>query len=174
MLYASICDPPRIYPSLPQSTPPFIVIMWGVFGYHNLPVPSHNIPPFIHLYSTLPEYTPPSNDLPPPPFSWLCEVSSDTRIYPFLPQYTTFKHLFATLPEYTLPSQNLPPFPLLYATLPESTPPSQYIPLLNSIFDPPRIYPSLPRSTPSLFRDYVRCLRIPKSTPSSHAQYTYF
>ena len=56
------------------------------------------------------------------------------------------------------PSQNLPlppriypPFQQLYATLPESTPPSQDIPtpFLVNIYNPPRIYPSLPEYPPT-------------------------
>ena len=46
------------------------------------------------------------------------------------------KYIYATLLESTPPSQNVPPFKQLYAML------------YASICDPPRIYPSLPQSTP--------------------------
>ena len=77
-----MCDPPRIYPSLPEYTPLFNQ--------------------FRPICATLPESTPPSQNIPPP-FS--------TNVY-------------------MCPSQNLPllpriypPFHQLYATLSESTPP---------------------------------------------------
>ena len=66
--------PPRIYPS------------------------SQNIPPFKHLYVTLPDCTPPSQN-----------------IHPLL---LNILDLYATLPESTPPSQNIPAF---YITLLEST-----------------------------------------------------
>ena len=88
--------------------------------------------------TTLPEYTPSSQNLPLLP-----------RIYP------PFQQLYATPPESTPPSQNIPHFQCqLYATLPQSTPPSQNIPPFSTtICDPPRIYSSLPEYTP-IFNNY--------------------
>ena len=68
-----------------------------------------------------------------------------------------FQHLHATLPESTPPSQNIPHFKHLRATFPRSTPPSQNISTFSTtIWDPPRIYPSLPEYTPSLLSYYMR------------------
>ena len=103
----TLCDAPRIYPSFPEYTPLFNKC----------------------TCATLPESTPPSQNIPP--FS--------TTIY-------------ATLAESTSPSHNIPPFPQLYyyETLPESTPPSQNIlPFSTNLYVrpsqnlplPPRIYP---------------------------------
>ena len=93
----------------------------------NLPLPPRIYPPFQQLYATLPESTPPSQNI------------------------THFQcQLYATLPQSTPPSQNIPPFstttcdpPGIYSFLPEYTPifnnykimrPSQNLPL------PPRIF----------------------------------
>ena len=84
-----LCDPPRIYPSLPESTPLFNQFMCATTTICDPPriqLSPQNIPPFQQLYATFPEST-----LPP-------------RIYPL------FQQLHATLPEYTPPSQNIPPF----------------------------------------------------------------
>ena len=149
--------PPRLYPGrlwephnlprgrswtirrLPESTPPsqdlppFIVIMWGVSGSQNLPLPPRINPPFQQLYATLPEPTPPSQNIPP------------------------FQQLCATLPESTPPFQNIPPFQQSYATLPESTPPTWNIPPFSTpICHPLRIYPPpLPEYTPP-FDNYMQ------------------
>ena len=129
--------PPRIYPSLPESTPPFQLIYVCDNNYMR---PSQNttLPPeytpfsttvcdLPRIYPSLPEYRP--NHL----FNkCMCDPR---RIYPPPPEYTPpFQQLHATLLEYTPPSQNIPPFQQLkyYATLPESTPPSQNPPTFST------------------------------------------
>ena len=122
-----MCDPPRIYPSLPEYIPllnKYIIMRRS----HNLPRPPKIYPPFQQLCATLPESTPPSQNIPP--FSTNILLCDAPKIYPpsqNIPPFLT--HL------YVRPSQNLPLppkiYPLfqqLYATLSESTPPSQNIP----------------------------------------------
>ena len=91
-----MCDPPRIYPSLPEYTP--------LFKQLNATFPESTplstaiiLCDAPRIYPSLPEYTPPP-----------------------------FQQLFITLPESTPPSQNIPTFQQLYyyTTLPESIPPS--------------------------------------------------
>ena len=126
-----MCDPPRIYPSLLEYTPPFSTTII-------LCDPSRIDP-------SLPEYT--------PPFSTTIILCDPPRIYPSLPEYTPLFN------NYMRPSQNLPLPPRIYppfnkcicATLLE------YTPFSTTICDPPRIYPSLSEYTP-LFNKciYVR------------------
>ena len=138
-----MCDPPRIYPSLPAytCTPLFNKILF--------------------ICATLPAYTPLFNKFnratPPPP---------KKKIYP------PFRYLLKCLriPESTPPSQKIPPFltnlyvrpsqnlPLpprittlfnqfICATLPESTPPSLHIhvlPFLTNLYVRPSQNPPLP------------------------------
>ena len=143
-----MCDPPRIYPSLPECTPlfnKFICVTLSEFT-----PPSQNIPTLsANLYVRpsqnlpLPEYTPlltnvyvrPSQNLslPPriyPPYQpiYMCDPP---RTYPSLPEYTPLFNKYICV----RPSQNLllppriyPPSQQLNATLLESTPPSQSIP----------------------------------------------
>ena len=116
---------PRIYPSLPRSTPPLRdlvrclllpestlppgIPLFNKFISATLPesIPhSQNTPPFQQLYATLTETTPPSQNIPPFQQIYMCEPA---RIYP--PRiYLPFKHLHATLPESTPPYQNMLPF----------------------------------------------------------------
>ena len=156
--------------------------------------PSQNIPPFSrNLYvrpfqnlfslseyttlfnkficSTLQEFTPSSQNIPPPPpppsFSTNLYVRTSQNLPLPLRIYPLFtKFVCATLPESTLPSQNiLPfqqiymcnppriypsfpeyyPFQQLYATLPESTPPSQNITLFTNCMRPSQNLPLPPR-----------------------------
>ena len=120
---------PRIYPSLPVSTPPLYC-------------------EYVKCIR-LPESTPPSQNIPPFPTT----ICDPPRIYPSIPEYTPLlKQLICAT--YTPPSQNIPTFSTtldsvithnlprsrfkiipgqilyatLYATLPESTPPSKNIP----------------------------------------------
>ena len=59
----TICDPPRIYPSLPEYTPLFN--NYNIMRpSQNLPLPPRIYPPFQQLYATLPESTPPSQNIP--------------------------------------------------------------------------------------------------------------
>ena len=67
----TICNTPRSYPSLREYTPSLFktTICNTPRFYH--PLPEYN-PPFQQLYATLPEFTPLSqNILPPPPFQQL-------------------------------------------------------------------------------------------------------
>ena len=121
-------------------------------------LPSQNIPPSKHLYVTLQDCTPPSQNIHPP-FKHFRSICDPPIIYPSLPEYTrllyeatllesTHTPLFTTmcntpmiypsLPEYTLPPLNI------HATLPESTPRS-----LNISPPPLNRYATLPESTPS-------------------------
>ena len=123
------------------------------------------------IYATLPESTPPSQNIPPfqqmymcdppriypflseyAPFSTTIILCDSPRIYPSLPEYTLLfnKFICSTLPECTPPFQNIPVFQHLYATLPEFTPPSQNIPPFSTnlyvgpsqnLSPSPRIYP---------------------------------
>ena len=145
---------PRIYPSLPGSTPLYCDYVKCIRLLESTP-PSQNIPTFQQLYATLPESTLPSQNLPP--FS--TTICDPPITHPSLPEYTPLFNNYNIL----RPSQNLPlppkiypHFQQLYANLPESTPPSQNIPPLSTtICDPPRIYPSMPKYT-ILFNNYMR------------------
>ena len=110
---------PKLYPRgrlqrLPKSTPssqnlpPFIVIMWSVFGSQNLPLPPRIYPLFNRFAcATLPESTPSSQNVSP--FS--TPICDRLRMYPSLPEFTPFSTTsYATLPEFTPPSQNMRPF----------------------------------------------------------------
>ena len=160
-------DSPRIYPSLPEYTP------------------------FYQLCATLPESTPPFQNITPvlanlyvrldppriypssqniPLFSatiilGLCDASG---IYPSLPEYTSLKQLYATIPESTPPYENYPLFSQLYPTFPESTPPSQNIPRAppssTTVCDIPRIYPQSLNMSP-FSKTTCRCERIYHSLP---------
>ena len=81
------CGRPRIYPSLPESTPLYCDHVKCILLPESTPL-SQNIPPFptTNLYATLPESNPPSQNIPP------------------------FSQPYATLPESTPPSQNIPLF----------------------------------------------------------------
>ena len=133
-----MCDPPRIYPSS-QNTPPCSTNLYVRLS-HNLPLPPriYTPPPFqqVWYYATLPESTPPSPEYTSPfQQMYLCDPP---RIYPFLSEYSP---PFLTK-LYVWPSQNLPLPPRIY-------PPVQPI----NRCDPPIIYPSLPEYTP-LFNSY--------------------
>ena len=150
-----MCDSPRIYPSLPEYTPLFKNYRPMLRIY-----PSGLLPQYTPIFNkcilcaTLPESTPPSQNIPP--FS--ATVCDPPKIYPSLPKYTLIFNKYIIMP----PCQNLPLpsgiYPLfnqfICATLPESTPPgsSHNIPPFEFqqmyMCDPPRIYPSLPESTP--------------------------
>ena len=167
-----MCDPPRIYPSLPEYTP-FSINLY-VRPSQNLPLPPRIYPPFQQMYMcdppriypSLSEYTPlfnnyvrPSQNLPLPPFN----NYNIMRSYQDLPLPLRITLLFnqfmcAILPGSTSPSQNIHPFSkFICATLPESTPPSHNIPPFQKMYmcDPLRIYPSLPEYN-SIFNNYMR------------------
>ena len=121
--------------------------------------PSQNLPlfpriysPFQQIYSTLPESTPPCQNIPPF-LPIICDphrTYPPPRIYPLFNNYVRPSHNLPSLTEYSLPlfnnymrpSQNLPP-------------PSRVYPLLITICDTPRIYPYISEYTP-LFNNYMR------------------
>ena len=161
-----MCDPPRIYLSLPEYTPLFNNYMRPS---QNIPFPLKIYPPFQHKYMCDPPRICPS--LPPrihspfqqlnatfpesTPLSTAIILCDAPRIYPSLPEYTPppFQQLFITLSESTPPSQNIPTFqqPYYYTTLPESIPPS----ISPRIYPPPfqQLYATLTEITPP-FREY--------------------
>ena len=99
-----------IYPSIPGSTPLF-VIWWGVFGSQYLTLPPRIYPSFsTNVY----------------------KMCNPPIIHPSLPEHTApFQQLFATLRESTPPSQNVPPFLTnLYVR------PSQNLPIPSRINPP--------------------------------------
>ena len=170
-----------MYPSLTEYTSFFRNY---VRPSQNLPLPPRIYPLFQQLCETLPESTPPSQNIPPfstticdPPriYSSLLKYTTvfnnymrcdPPRIHPSLSEYTPLFNQFicANLPESTPPSQNIPPFQELYPTLPESTPPSQnLLPPFKTVCDPHRIYPSLLEYTP-LFNNY-KIMRSSQSLP---------
>ena len=106
--------PLRIYPPLNNCMRPS----------QNLPLPPR-IYPLLHKFicATLPESTPPSHNKPP--------LSTTSRIYPSLPEYTPFSTNL-----YVRPSQNLPLPPKIYPPLNNYIRPSQNLSL------PCRIYQS--------------------------------
>ena len=141
-----MCDPPRIYPSLPEYTPFFNNCMRP---FQNLlatpPPPSQNIPPFNNYVQPsqnliLPTriYPPfqqiyivwPSQNLPLPPwiyspFNNYMRPSQNLPLPPSLPPriYTPIfnnNFIMRRYPKSIPPSQNTPPFQQLYATLPET------------------------------------------------------
>ena len=119
--------------------------------FQNPPLPPRIHPSFQHLYATLPQSTPPSqnNTL----FSTtMCDPTPPSQNIPTFS--TPICHPPKDLP---LPLRIYPRFQQLYATLSESIPPSQNIPhpFSVTICDRPRIYPSLPEYTP-LFNTYMR------------------
>ena len=190
-----MCDPPRIYPSLPEYTPPFQRI--DTCDPSRIYSSSQNIPPFqqMHMcdppsiYPSLPESTPFSTIMCDPPRIYPClpectpllTTKCDlSRIYPSLLEYTpTFfnNYIIITLPESTLPSQNISPFstiilscdaPRIYPSL------TEYTPVSTTMCDTPRNWPTfwqlyapLPlRIYPSSpFYNYVR---YSKNHPLSH------
>ena len=137
-----MCDPPRIYPFLPEYTP-----LFNQFICATLPEYTPLFSQFI--CATLPESTPPSQNIPPfstnlyvrssqnlplppriyPPFQQMY-ICDPPRIYLSVPENTPFFTNYMRpsqnlpLPEYTPPSQNIPPFQQLCATLLKYTPPS--------------------------------------------------
>ena len=169
---------PRIYPSLPGSTPFYCDHMKCIRLPESTP-PSQNIPPLFNNYMrpsqniplppriyslfnkcmcdpTLPESPP-----PPPeyiPFSTTIILCGPSRIYPFpesTPLFNQFMCATTTIcdPPRIHPSpQNIPLFQQLYATFPESTPPSQNIGLpsfsTNLYMRPSHNLPLLPRIYP--------------------------
>ena len=121
-----MCDPPRIYPSLPPRIHPPFQQLNATFPESTPLSTAIILCDAPRIYPSLPEYT--------PPFS--TTIYNPPRIYPSLPEYTRFS---TTILLYDAPriypslhlSQNIPPPPFqqLYATLTEITPPSENTPL---------------------------------------------
>ena len=166
---------PRIYPSLPEYTP-FSTNVY-VRPSQNLPLPPRIYPPFQQLYATLPECTPPSQNIPP--FSTTIILCDPPRIYPSLPEYTPlcnnynimrpsqnipllprisplFQQIYMCDPPriYPPPSQNIPPFQQLYATIPETTHPlrKKHPSFLTTIW-PPSLSEYIPRPLSTIFQE---------------------
>ena len=98
LLSTSICDSPGIYPSFPEPPPP--PFHYHMRHPHNLPLPLIIYPSFLQLYVTLQESTPPS------------------RIYYFQRSMCHPHRIYPSLRESNPPSQIVPPFLQLYAILP--------------------------------------------------------
>ena len=119
----------------------------------NLPLPSRLYPLFQQLYSTLPESTPPSQNILP--FSTTIILCDRPRIYPSPPEYTPrFSNYYIMRPFRNLP---LPPRVYLLFNKYNIMRPSQNVPLPPKIYplfqqlyiyNLPRIYPFLPEYTP--------------------------
>ena len=173
-----MCDPPRIYPSLPEYT-----LLFNKFTCANLPKPT----------PSLPEYT-------PHPFQQIY-MCSPPIIYTSLLEYTSFSTNLHVRPSQnlTLPPRIYPPFQQIYMCEPPKTyplPPRIYPPPLSTnlhvrpyqnmplpprfsipICDPPRIYPFLTEyPPPHVFKDYMRPSQKhplpPRIYPSLHQLYT--
>ena len=129
-----MCDPPRMY------HPPRI----------------H--PPFQQLYATLPESTPPSQNIGLPPFQqqYYMRPSKNPPLPPRMYPSSQQIYYYATLPESTPPSQKIFPLEQLCATLPESTlPPKKYTPFFNNYMVPYQNLPLPPRNYPRSQELYV-------------------
>ena len=81
----TICDPSRIYPSLPEYTPLFSTNILLSDASRMYPPSQNTHSPFQQLCGTLPEYTPTSQNIPPFQQIYMCDPP---RIYPSLPEYT--------------------------------------------------------------------------------------
>ena len=130
-----MCNPPRIYHSLPE--------------YTQLP--------FQQLYATLSESTPPSHNIPP--FLTTIIFCEPSRVYPSLPEYNPLFNNSNIM----RPSQNLPLPPRIYPLLnnairrPRNLPLlPEYTPLFNNYMRPSQNLPLPPWIYP-LFHNYVQC-----------------
>ena len=159
-----MCDPPRIYFSIPEYIP-FSTILCARSS-QNLPIPEYTplFNKFKFVCATFPESSPHFKNITP--FS--TTICDTPRIYPSLTDYTSPP--FSTN-VYVRSSRNLPLPPRIYppplfnkficATLPESIPPSQNIPPFNNYMRhsqklplPPRIHPFFDNYTPPPPRIY--------------------
>ena len=130
----TICDPPRMYPSLPKYTP--------LFNNYNIMRPSQNIPLLPRIY---------------PPFATTIILCDPPRIYPSFPKYTPFSKIL-----YVRPSQNLPPPPLseytpLSTTVcdnPRNYPsPQKKHPSFFTTIWPPSLSEYIPRPLSTIFQE---------------------
>ena len=115
-----LCDPPRIYPSIPEYTPP----------------------PFKN-YTTLPESTLPPRIYPPPLFQEVLYYATLSEYTPPSQNIPTFSTIFFVRPSQNLPlSPRIPP-PLLTAIF--VPPPSIYpsLPLCFSVLGASAIFSHL-------------------------------
>ena len=116
------CDTPRIYSALPQYTLFYTHICDTPRIYSFLP---EYIPPFLQLYATLPESTPPSQNMA----SFSITICDPLRIYPSLLGYTPLVY------NYIRRSQSLPLPPRIYSFF------YYYMRRSQNLLLPPRIYP---------------------------------
>ena len=150
---------------------------------HNLPLPPRIYLPFQQLYATLPESTPPSQNILPFSTNLFVRPSQNLPLPPRI--YPPFNN-------YMWPSQNLPlssriypPFQQMYMCNPPRIHPSlpEYTPLSTTICDPPGIYHSLPEYTPicnsyfimqrsqdlslplSIYPPFNNCMRLSQKLP---------
>ena len=132
-----MCDPPGIYPSLPEYTPffnknlrrtqnvPLLLKIYPLFPqmhmcYHPRIYPSQIIPPFsttvcdpsrIFKYYVCPSQNlshPPSQNIPSYHLMYMCDPP---RIYPYLPEYTPFSTTIILCSPHRIypPSKTIPP-----------------------------------------------------------------
>ena len=167
--------PPRILPSFSPTKfdPPTTIILYDAVRHSQNLFPS--IPkytPFFnnYIYATIPEATPPSQNIPP--LSPI--ISEPPRIYPSFLNYTTFSTNL-----YVRPSQNLPLPPRIYPAFQKHMRPSQYLrlsPRIYPTFQQLEYYATLPESTfppkyISPFNNYMRHSQnrpsLPEYTPFS-------
>ena len=145
----TICDPPRIYPSLPESTPP------PSQQLYDHPI-IHPFPPRIYPLSTticdIQSINPPPKTYHQFQQIYMCDP---LRIYPSFP-LRIYPALFNNS---MWPSQNMPPFQQIYMCDPPKiySPLSEYTPLFsNYIYNHPIIHPSFSEYTPPPFNNYMR------------------
>ena len=141
---------PRIYPSLPGSTPFYCDHVKCIRLPESTP-PSQNIPPFSTTIGDPPRIYPSQNI---PPFQQMYVRPYSPRIYPpppseNIPFSTTIilcdPPRIYPLPESTPFSTNLCVRQQLYATLPEYTPSPRIYPLFNNCMRPSQNLPLPPR-----------------------------
>ena len=134
---------PRIYPSLPGSTP-FYCDHVKCIRLPEYTPPSQNIPLFSTTICDPPRIYP-----PPPeyiPFSTTIILCDPPRIYPSLPESTPLFNQFMCATTTICDPPRIHP------------PPPEHTPFSTTVCDLPRIYPSLPeyRPTPFSTNVYVR------------------
>ena len=120
-----ICDPPRIYPSLPEYTTPYstTIILCDAPGIYP-PPPKKNIPPFLTtIYDTPRIYSGVDSSRFYSPFQQIY-MCGPPRIFPSLPEYTIplFNNYMRHSPESTTPSQNISPFSTIKCDRPDTHP----------------------------------------------------
>ena len=145
----------RIYPSLPEYTPLFVI---SVFESQNQP----SLPEYTPLFNqficaTLPESTPPSQNILPFSTNLYVRPSQNLPLPPRIyPLFNKCRPIYVTLPESTSPSQNIPPFSPTICD-PLRIYPSQNIPPFSTnVYVRPSQNIPLPLKIYPLFNHYVR------------------